>query len=312
MRLLKLLLCTGMCLSLCACAPNKIKKNDTQSSALEEDVDYHTYVVDGKEYSYNSHLMNFLITGVDSEDTESGQSDFVLVLSFDRENSNYRILQLDRGAMVPIRMYDQERNFLGWKESYLALSYTYGQGTKQSTLFTKDAVSKLLHSIPITYYMTLSVQDLSMIQNVIGDMEVKIVDELAQNINPEWTVGSTALITAENVEQFLRFRDINMSGTNEMRMERQKEYMNTYLSALKNLIDSDFNTALNRVSEVADKVYTNVELGEISDILDMVTDYTFDDIYQLPGEVKQGMIRDYFEIDYESLDDLIVSLYYVE
>ena len=51
MKLLKMLLSAATCLSLCACTPNRIKPNDSQTSSLQEDEDYHTYTVDGKEYS---------------------------------------------------------------------------------------------------------------------------------------------------------------------------------------------------------------------------------------------------------------------
>lgn len=310
MKLLKMLLSAATCLSLCACTPNRIKPNDSQTSSLQEDEDYHTYTVDGKEYSYNSHLMNFLITGVDTRDGDGGQSDFILLLSFDRENSQYRILQLDRSAYVDIKIYDLEHNFLGWDKSYLALSYAYGTSTKQSTLYTKDAVSRLLHNIPITYYMTIALDDLSLIQDVVGPMQVEVKDDLLAEVNPEWTKGSIVTVDASNVEEFIRHRNTDISGSNEIRMERQKEYLNTYLDALKTLITSDFDKALDRVSDVADRVYTNVELTEISDILDMVIDYTFDDIYQLPGEVVQGSFRTQFNVDEEKLPQLIVDLYY--
>ena len=79
---------------------------------------------------------------------------------------------------------------------------------------------------------------------------------------------------------------------------------------MKTLITSDFDKALDRVSDVADRVYTNVELTEISDILDMVIDYTFDDIYQLPGEVVQGSFRTQYNVDEEKLPQLICDLYY--
>ena len=219
-------------------------------------------------------------------------------------------MQLDRSAYVDIKIYDLEHNFLGWDKSYLALSYAYGTSTKQSTLYTKDAVSRLLHNIPITYYMTIALDDLSLIQDVVGPMQVEVKDDLLAEVNPEWTKGSVVTVDASNVEEFIRHRNTDISGSNEIRMERQKEYLNTYLNALKTLINSDFDKALDRVSDVADRVYTNVELTEISDILDMVIDYTFDDIYQLPGEVVQGSFRTQFNVDEEKLPQLICDLYY--
>ena len=310
MKWMKLMLSCVLCMTMTACTKNNIKTNTDTSSVETDDSDYHTYVVDGKEYSYNSHLMNFLITGVDTRDAEGGQSDFILLLSFDRENDQYRILQLDRSAYVDIKLYDAEHNFLGWDKSYLALSYAYGTSTKQSTLYTKDAVSRLLNNIPITYYMTLSLDDLPKIQDVVGPIQVEVVDDLLVEVNPEWTKGSMATVDASNVEQFIRYRNTDISGSNEIRMERQKEYLNTYLSIMKDMINSDFDKTLDRVSDVAEEVYTNVELSEISDILDMITEYTFDDIYQLPGEVVQGKFRTQFNIDDDQLPYLIKDLYY--
>lgn len=305
-------ICCTLIFGLFGCTPDRIRYTDSHTSDKEEAIDYHTFVVNGQEYSYNSHLMNFLITGVDNQDGEGGQADFILVLSFDRQNKTYQILQLDRSSIVEIRTYDVEKNFLGWNESYLALSYSYGNSIKQSTLYTKDAVSRLLHGIPISYHLTLSLSDLGKIQNVVGEMDVEVKDDLVADVNPEWTKGSIAHITPDNIESFIRYRDVNIDGSNRLRMERQKEYLNTYLDQLRVLCDEDFDGIVDRVSDVAESVYTNVELGEIEDILNMITDYQFREIYQLPGEVVQGKFRTQFNIDRDELEDLIVDLYYVK
>ncbi|MGM9942104.1 MAG: LCP family protein [Bulleidia sp.] len=304
------ILCMCAALFMCACTP-KTASSTTSDKQAEDD--YHTYVVDGQEYTYNSHLMNFLITGVDNYDTEEkGQADFILLLSFDRENHNYRVLQLDRNSMVDIKMFDLEGNFLGWDKNYLCLAYRNGTGEKQSTLYMKDAVSRLLHNIPINYYLTMSLSDLPSIQNVVGDMDVTVVDDLLVNVDPSWTMGTTITITADNVERYIRYRDITVDGSNEMRMARHREYLTTYLNKLKGLASGDFNSVLTRVSSIAESMYSNIQVSEISDILDMVMNYEFDDIHTLQGEVVQGEVRDEFEIDYDVLPQEIVDLYYVK
>lgn len=304
------ILCMCAAMLLCACTP-KTASSSTTSVKQDED-DYHTYVVDGQEYTYNSHLMNFLITGVDKYDTdERAQSDFILLLSFDRENHNYKVLQLDRNSLIEIKTFDLEGNFLGWDTDYLALAYRLGNGEKQATLYTKDAVSRLLHNIPINYYLTMSLSDLPSIQNVVGDMDVTVVDDLLVNVDPSWTMGTTITITPDNVERYIRYRDITVDGSNEMRMERHREYLTTYLNKLKELATGDFDSILSRVTSVAETTYCNIQLSEISDILDMVMNYEFDDIHTLKGEVVQGKIRDQFEIDYGALPREIVDLYYI-
>lgn len=313
MKLLKMLLSAATCLTLCACTPKSTDTSEIDASSSQKDEDYHTYRVEGKEYSYNSHLMNFLITGVDNYDTEEkGQADVILLLSFDRENNTYFILQLDRNALVEIKKFDVEGNFLGWDESYLALAYRYGNGEKQATLYMKDAVSRLLHNIPITYHLTISMSDLPSIQRVVGEMEVTVKDDLLVNTDETWTKGSTITLTPDNVERYIRNRDTHVDGSNEIRMERHQEYLSAYLSKLKELASNNFNSVLSKVTEVAENAYCNIPLSEISDILDMVMDYQYRDIYTIEGEVVQGLVRDEFVIDDEKLPQRIVDLYYTE
>ena len=53
MKWMKLMLSCVLCMTMTACTKNNIKTNTDTSSVETDDSDYHTYVVDGKEYSYN-------------------------------------------------------------------------------------------------------------------------------------------------------------------------------------------------------------------------------------------------------------------
>lgn len=68
------------------------------------------------------------------------QCDSVNLLVIDRVNDTYTTLNLNRDAMVPIEVTDDDGNVEGESVMQLALAYAYGDGKEQSCKLAKDAV----------------------------------------------------------------------------------------------------------------------------------------------------------------------------
>lgn len=283
----------------------------------DEEVDTNSYrliTYNGVDYKYNSHLVNFLVLGTDTYEDTIGQSDFIGLLIFDRQNEKISIFTLSRDAYVPIKTYGVGGEFIDWSSNHLALAYSYGRDRKEASYLSADAVSRLLNNIPMSYVSSFDLNSIYNIHSVVGSVDVVIPDDSLVFANPSWKKGKKLTITSDNVEAFVRMRDVKENFTNTNRMARQRTYLLAFSEKLKTLLNENFEeTAMNLESVMGD-CFTNFDLSEIEAFAKMMMEYEFgeDSFYTLPGGDEQGALHDRFIVDEEALLELLIELFYVE
>lgn len=295
------------------------------STADEMDSGYKYIQADGKKYTYNSSLVGLLFIGVDSTESlnsdevsnsntgVSGRADSIQLILFDTENKRIKIIAISRDSMIDIKVTNASGKFVGWKKDHLALSYAYGDGQDKSCLLTVDAVSRLFNDIPIIYYMGMNLSSLSDVMNLVGEIDVVSPNNDLVAFDSMYKQGNRITITANNVEQFVRYRNTEISQSNERRMERQKEFMSGYLAGLKQKISSGYSSMLAKTVSMLGNMATNISVSEAGNILDMAYNYSFDadkDYYRLEGTAQEGLLHDEFYLDEEKLQELILETFY--
>lgn len=305
---IKLILCLGILLGFSAC-----EKQVEEELNVEQDT-YRRMELDGKNYKYNTHLVNFLIVGTDTVDDSMGQSDFIGLLIFNRQTEEITFLNLSRNAYVPIKLYDVAGQFMDWSENYLALSFSYGKDVKSGTYLTADAVSRLLNDIPITYVAQMNLNGIEEIHDVVKSLEVQVPDNSLEYLNPEWIEGNWITLTSENVESFVRLRDVTEDFTNVNRMARQKTYLLAYIDKVKELLNTDFASSAEALEDVLETCFTNFDLTEVEAFANMLMTYKWNNnsFYELPGAEEKGAFHDKFIVDKVALKSLICDLFYIE
>ena len=276
--------------------------------------DYHNISENGVNYTYDSSIVSILFMGIDSTDSDTmGQADSLQLYLLNREEKSIQVLSLSRDAMTDIRLFDVEHNDLGWDTQHLGLAYAYGSSPKNGASLTSQAVSRMLNDIPIVHFAAMDLSELKEVQNVVGSLEVQVPNDSLTDIHPDWTKGSTALIDADNVEDFVRTRDIKEDFSNSERMERQKAYLNAYVTKIRAMLKSDFDNTVSKLYSVSQHMTTNISLEDIQTFAQMLLEYSYneeEDFYTLPGKDQTGKNHDEFEIDKEQLNQLILELFY--
>ena len=287
----------------------------SDGNTSESSASYRQLTIDGKVYDFNTKLISILCLGVDSTNPENqGQSDVIDLLIFDRENKRMEVLSISRDAMVDIRLFDPAGRELGWDKQHLALAYSYGHSKSNGALLSADAVSKMLHDIPIVYYAVGDLDIISKVQEVVGELTVVVPDDSLSYLGPQWSKGTAVTLHSTNVETFLRSRNTDMDFSNSNRMQRQKAYIEAYVVRLKELLAEDFDGTLTKLAKLYASVDSNVSLQEISAFAEMALEYTFDEdsFHIAPGEDESGFNHDEFKIDEEALNKLVLDLFYKE
>lgn len=290
----------------------------------EETAHYRKIEVDGKTYRYNTSIRNILYMGIDTQTDDSdeeslstssaGQADSFMLISIDRRNNDMHIIAIPRDTMTQIRMYDNTGQYLGKAQQHLSLSYAYGDGGKQSCLLAAEAVSQLLHDIPINNYISTNISSIGAINDLVGGVTVTIPGDDLEYLGRQYRKGRTLTLDSETAEIFVRSRNIEEDFTNQGRMLRQKVFVTQLFSQMKKRIDNDLDGLLEDIDKIGDTSVTNLRSSDIQDLLVQVSDHsiTSENYHILEGSDEVGDLHDEFYIDDEKLVQLLLDIYYVE
>lgn len=283
----------------------------------ESSSDDEMILYDGKKYQYNDHLSNYLFMGIDTREKvkeyetqqDAGQADALFLVSLDRASKQLQMLTIPRDTMAQIETFNPSGKSLGMTEDHINLQYAFGDGKEKSCELTKTAVSQLLYQIPIQGYCSLNLDGIPLLANVVGGVEVTVPDDSLQEVNPEFVQGQTVMLTKENTEQFVRYRDITKSQSALVRSGRQKVFLEGYLAKVQNIAAKDPGIVTEIYEGVQDYMVSNMGTDVFAKLLEASMTHT--PVSQsVPGEGTQGKNFDEFHVDEEALYELVLQMFY--
>lgn len=295
------------------------KKYADDSSVSSVKFDREVISHNGKEYRYNEHLSNFLFMGIDTRNevdsyetqTDVGQADSIFLVSLDRMTNQIKIVSIPRDTMTKIEVFNPSGKSLGETTDHINIQYAYGDGRHKSCDLMRIAVSNLLGGIPIEGYCSLNMDGIPIITEIAGNIEVVVPDNSLAEVNPEFTEGASVTLTKDNVEQFVRYRDINQELSALVRQNRQKVFLDAYLKKAQENYAKDASFVTKLYEGI--KPYTVTSMGNdfFAKLLEasMGTDPVK---VELPGKGEQGAYFDEYHVDEEGLQDMLVSIFYQE
>lgn len=293
-----------------------LNKKEVYQLYNEQETDYHEAIYNDNKYTYNTSIISILFMGIDTKDSEKqGQADIIQILLLNRESKTIQVLSLSRDIMTDIKLFDVEHNELGWHKQHLGLAYSYGDSRASGCMLMAQAISKMMGGIPITNYVSMDLNTLPKVQNIVGELEVTLPNDSLLSINEEWKEGETVTLTSENIEEYVRSRDINADFSNNYRMERQKAYGIAYFKKIKEMLENNFDETVKDIYNACNDMTTNISFNDIKTFSEMILEYNFDynnDYYMLKGDNVSGEIHDEFELDQDYLKELIIKLFYKE
>lgn len=283
----------------------------------DEEIDYHYIEYQGDTYEFNSSVVPILVLGIDTTDPSNtqGQSDTIQMILLNRASKSIQVISIPRDTMTEIRLFDVGGTDLGWQRRHLNLAYAYGKTPLNGCMYASQAISRLFNEIPMARFAAMNLTMLEKMHSLVGTLEVVIPNDSLAEVNPEWTQGSVATLTNDNVEQFLRYRNTSIDFSNVTRMERQEAYLSAYFASLKASLENDFDGMVANMYGIIQETTTNISLNDMIDFAQMILNYKFDtnsDVYTLKGQDITGVVHDEFEVDKEALTSLIIDLFYTK
>ena len=264
-KVLLLILFLLVCILVVWVLKEVLKEPEAEWDDSQSQVDINQITYEGKQYSYNTNLINILFLGVDNTDMltednlpgEAGQSDCIMILTLDKEKKEGRIIQIPRDTMTEVDLYDTSGNYSTTVTEQIATQYAYSIGGKSSCFATKKTVSELLYDLPIDGYLAMEYSSIAIVNDAIGGVEITVPEDYTM-IEPAFEKGATLKLTGEQAHDYVRWRDTNASFSNNDRMERQVQYIPALINTIRDYVGED--------GDYYKKLYSLVEKYMLTDL----------------------------------------------
>lgn len=237
-----------------------------------------------------------------------GSADMVSLVIFDERDQSCSVLCINRDTMVKMPVLGVGGKEAGTVVQQLALAHTYGSGLEDSCENVKKTVSDFLYGINIDYYVSMNMDAISVINDAVGGVTVTVTDDFSE-VDPTITMGQLTL-NGKQAINYVRTRKNVSDQTNLSRIERQKQYMEGFLSALRSKQDSNVGFLADAYEDVSDYIVTDCSVKVLSGLMSRYEDYEIRQMHSIEGEnVLSGTYFE-FHADEQALDALILQLFY--
>lgn len=271
----------------------------------------------GAYYVPKKGLQTILIMGLDKYErpeasiayTNTMQSDFLLLAVMDEDAEQCNLLHLNRDTMTEIQRLGFGGADTGRFVGQLALAHTYGSGGSDSCLNAVKAVSHLLGGVKIDHYMTLTMDGVGKINDLVGGVTVTLLEDFSE-LDPAMKKGETVTLKGEQALYYVRTRQGIGDQTNLSRMERQRQYLEAFyikLMEANRKVDGFLSSSLLKVNDDFESDCTVNQLDALSDVLERCKVMP---IQTIEGQAVQGEEFIEFYVDEASLQETIMTLFY--
>lgn len=274
----------------------------------------------GQEYPMKAHLQTVLLIGTDSteayEEVTEGvkpfynyhQADFMTLLVLDTDNNTAEILQMNRDTMTDVPWLDVLGNYGGTEVKQLCLAFNYGDGGMKSCKNTVSAVSGLLFDAPIDHYIQIPMSAIGVLNDVVGGVPVTMEEDLTR-IDPAFVQGATVRLTGAQAEAFVRARMELDNDTNLARMQRQRQYLDSFQTCARAAFDSDSEFAVKLLEKLSEFLQSDLTAQQLSDLITRLDKAEISPIRYPEGELRLGERYYEFYPDEASLWEMVKNAY---
>lgn len=268
----------------------------------------------GVAYFPRQDIDTLLILGVDRKGPvknsgsyrNDGLADVVMLVVFDKTIKEYSVISFNRDTMVDMPVLGVGGRQVGTDNAQLALSHTYGNGLQTSCENTAETISKLLNGIEIDYYMSMSLEAVSILNDAVGGVKVNVTDDFSA-VDSTITKGEM-ILNGQQAINFVQLRHGVGDQLNISRMARQEEYIDGFLDAMISKIGNDPSRGLDMYEKINPYVVCNYSDRVLAEIFEMVSNFTFDRIITPSGNNVAGEKYMEFHLDKEQFNELVLRL----
>ena len=273
----------------------------------------------GTIYEYNEEILTFLIMGIDKQDdvkevaegTDGGQADGLFLLVLNPKDKSIKVVGINRNTMTDVDIYDSSGEYASTVKAQLAIQHGFGNGMEESCEYQKKAVENLFYQLPIHGYAAVNMSAVATINDAVGGVDVTVPADLA-GFNEDFVEGRSLHLVGENAFWYVKYRNTDIFGSADMRLDRQKQYLNSFIDAAKQSVHKDASVVIDLYQAVKPQMVTDVSIDEVAYLAPILADYGYDadDFYTLQGETVMGEQYEEFYPDEDARFAMILDIFY--
>ena len=244
--------------------PDKVKIEAPKNVETVDDGRY-IYYKNGK-YKYKNDIINMLFLGIDRNNGlgtdgigANGQADVIALAAIDSSNSKVTIINVPRDIITDVKVYSSSGGYSGTEKMQIALSFAYGDGADTSCVNAMSAVRSLFYNVPISSYFALKMEGVPDLNDSIGGVDVKSPETISI-----FEKGEKYHLDGEDALLFVQKRDMQSVNANLKRNERQKVYLNSFISKFIKQTKSDIGVPINVFNASKPYSFTNLNANRIT------------------------------------------------
>lgn len=273
----------------------------------------------GEIYEYKEDILTFLVMGIDKnsdvkeveEGTDGGQADALFLAVADSSDKSIKIIGINRNTITDIRIYDEEGNYVDTVKAQIAVQHGFGNGMEESCEYQKEAVENLFYRLPIHGYAAVNMSAISTINDAIGGVDVTVLEDLTK-VDKNLIKDEKVHLMGESAFWYLKYRDTSVFGSADLRLARQKQYLNSFIDVAKKSARQNISVVLDLYQAIMPQMVTDITLDEVAYLAPVLLDYQFDSdsFYSMEGETVMGEQFEEFYPDETALYEMILEVFY--
>ena len=272
------------------------------------------FIHEGTKYRVRDGIQTVLVIGVDKygDNVSSGsynndkRADFLSLLVIDHKAKTYRTLQINRDTMAEVTVLGVGGQQIGTVTEQIALSHTYGSGLEDSCRNTRRAVSGVLFGIPIDSYVSMTMDAVAEINDMVGGVTLTVMDDLSV-FDSAMTKGAELTLTGEQALIYVRYRSGLEDSSNAARMARQRQYIGALLSQCGKYLQENEGFDLNTQKDLLDLLVSDLSTAKMEDLFDLLRDYEAGEVVAMEGELVEREHMEFYP-DEGSLKEILIEL----
>lgn len=274
----------------------------------------------GQIYAYNEDILTFLVMGIDKnrdvkeveEGTNGGQADALFLVVLNPHDNSLSVIGINRNTMTDISVYDDNGAYVNTIKAQIAVQHGFGNGVEESCEYQVNAVQHLFYEMPVHGYAAINMSAIGPLTDMVGGVDVVALEDIKSGNSTVIKEGEEVHLEGDLAFAYIHNRDTKEFGSADHRLERQKQFITTYLQKVKQKTKEDIGFPISVYQSIASQTVTSLTVDEMTYLVSIAKDYSFDEnyLYTLKGETKQGDVFEEFYVDETDLFELILKVFY--
>ena len=282
----------------------------------EQEQESNSIVHNGITYFPKENIETFLVLGLDTIEGATSDSynnnkraDFLMLFIFDNETKQCTALQINRDTITKVNVLGVAGDKVGTVPMQIALAHTYGHGGDISCRNTANAVSSLLNDIHIDHYISVTMEAVPTLNDLVGGVEVTLLADFT-HIDPSMTKGETVTLMGDQALKYVQIRQGLEDETNSTRMERQQQYVDALYDRFQSSMRNDSNFAVEATTAISDYIVSDRSITQLQKLAEKFNEYTFLGVRNIEGtsSVVDGLVE--FLPNNASIQQTVIDLFY--